>query len=462
MERNLNDFASDATFDDPSLGAGKQQQLDFTTDVIPEAQAAPEYQQCHTATQASAGVTACFAATRPLVAVGNVDGSVCMYDVPAAAVKGSSGAFRVNRQIQTHRGAVRDLAVHPQGRYLVSCGRDSVIAFHDLTKSSAQGPYRTIQVQPPLPRLAPSTRLCFITLPPVVNPIRGDSCLGWFKLWRISSPTGSFADSIPAHGCISDSSFSDIPCPSCPHLISVPHHQPRSALIFRSSLRLTTFQDPHGPSSLAVHPSGDYVLVGTGHCNVRIYDASTSQCFVSAYFSDQHTAPITCVDYSLDGKQYASGCKNGFIKIWDGVSSRTVFSWQDAHSGAPVSSATFSRNGMYLLTAGLDSVVRLWDLRAGGRVLCKYEGATQAKMPWRAIFSHDESIVMAPDADSGCVQLWDARLATKVAAIDKPTDRGVSSVAHSPQRGIAVTCSPDMTVAFWASTPQAAPQTPAQ
>lgn len=149
-------------------------------------------------------------------------------------------------------------------------------------------------------------------------------------------------------------------------------------------------QDPHGPSSLAVHPSGDYVLVGTGHCNVRLYDASTSQCFTSAYHSDQHTAPITCVDYAPDGKQYVSGCKGGVVKIWDGISSRVVFSLDNAHAGAPVSSAVFSRNSQYLLTAGMDSVVRLWDLRAGGRVLCKYEGAQSAKLPWRAVFSHDE------------------------------------------------------------------------
>lgn len=71
---------------------------------------------------------------------------------------------------------------------------------------------------------------------------------------------------------------------------------------------------------------------------------------------------------------------------------------------------------------------------------------------------------MAPDSETGAVMIWDARLATVAATIDKPTQRAINCVAHSPQRGIALTCSPDMTVAFWSTATQAPtsppPQTP--
>jgi len=95
------------------------------------------------------GFVACFAATCPVVAVGSVDGSIAVYDIPSTAVfklSSNDKLFRLNRLISCHKGAVRDVAMHPQARYLVSCGRDGVIAFHDITKSSSQGPYRTIQV----------------------------------------------------------------------------------------------------------------------------------------------------------------------------------------------------------------------------------------------------------------------------------------------------------------------------
>ena len=198
------------------------------------------------------------------------------------------------------------------------------------------------------------------------------------------------------------------------------------------------------------------LLVGTNHSYVRLYDASTSQAYTSPHHADHHTAPVNTVAYGPDGRQYASGDRAGCIKVWDGVSSRAVFSFGGAHEGALVSSVAFSRNAHYLLTAGHDNIARLRDLRAGGRVLCKYTGARGDTLGnWRACFSHDEASVLTPDVETGGVAVWDARLTQMVTRLSPPKGQrvGVGCLAHSPNRPVALTCS-GTTVALWGPPPR--------
>ena len=66
--------------------------------------------------------------------------------------------------------------------------------------------------------------------------------------------------------------------------------------------------------------------------------------------------------------------EDGSIKIWDGVSSRVMATFANAHDGAPVCSVQFSRNGKYVLSSGLDSLCKLWELSTT-RCLIAYTGA---------------------------------------------------------------------------------------
>ena len=60
---------------------------------------------------------------------------------------------------------------------------------------------------------------------------------------------------------------------------------------------------------------GDYILVGTNHPVIRLYDVETFQCFVGNQAADQHKNSINCIAYSPSGHVYASGSKDGAIKV---------------------------------------------------------------------------------------------------------------------------------------------------
>ena len=60
---------------------------------------------------------------------------------------------------------------------------------------------------------------------------------------------------------------------------------------------------------------GDFILVGTNHPVIRLYDVETFQCFVGNQAADQHKSSVSCIAYSPTGHVYASGSKDGAIKV---------------------------------------------------------------------------------------------------------------------------------------------------
>ncbi len=85
--------------------------------------------------------------------------------------------------------------------------------------------------------------------------------------------------------------------------------------------------------------------MGTQHPTLRLYDVNTAQCFVSAIPSDQHSGPLTQVNYSPNASLYVTSSKDGDIRLWDGVSNRCINIFPRAHDGFEICSVVFSRNG---------------------------------------------------------------------------------------------------------------------
>ncbi|XP_026477972.1 cleavage stimulation factor subunit 1-like [Ctenocephalides felis] len=212
-----------------------------------------------------------------------------------------------------------------------------------------------------------------------------------------------------------------------------------------------TIMDSCSVRCLAFHPTGDYILAGTNHFVVRLYDIETAQCFVSHLRNFHHTDAINHVKYSANGKLYASASADGTIKLWDGVSSRCVNTFQKAHDGQEVCSIAFSRNGKYLLSSGKDSLVKLWELSTS-RCLIAYTGAgTTGKQEHtaQAVFNHTEDYVLFPDEATTSLCAWNARNASRAQLMSLGHNGPVRFIVHSPTHPAFLTCSDDFRARFW-------------
>ncbi|KAK4469958.1 hypothetical protein MN116_007457 [Schistosoma mekongi] len=207
--------------------------------------------------------------------------------------------------------------------------------------------------------------------------------------------------------------------------------------------------------TLHFHPSGNFLLVGTQHKTLRLYDVQTCRCYVSAVPEDQHLSAVNMVRWSPNGTAFVTAGMDGSFKIWDGVSCRCVNTFEAAHDGAPVCSVVFSRNGKYILSSGKDSAVKLWEL-ATGRCLIIYTGAgTVGHQTHRsmAVFNHTEDYVLFPDEATKSLCCWDSRNADRQRLLALNHNGPIRCFVHSPTTAAFMSCSDDNRARFWYKRP---------
>jgi cleavage stimulation factor subunit 1 len=210
-------------------------------------------------------------------------------------------------------------------------------------------------------------------------------------------------------------------------------------------------KDTHSVRSIKFHPCGDYLLVGTDHHYVRLYEYASRNSYISSATEqqNQHQLRVNCVDVTMDGRMFTSCSDDGSIKIWDGRTLGCANTFSQAHNALPVFTSKFSRNGKYILSSGEDHVVRLWDITAGKPVI-SYK-APNSKFPCPATFSFDERHIIFPDGGNG-VHIIDTLTQTVTQQLSGHSN-GVAFIASSPSSPTFITCSEDARARFWVDFP---------
>eukprot|EP00796_Vickermania_ingenoplastis_P004165 gene4165-3006_t len=186
----------------------------------------------------------------------------------------------------------------------------------------------------------------------------------------------------------------------------------------------------------AWHPSGKYVIYGTDNPVPRLLSVEMGTVMLAPQIgtrpgaegaevaTQQHTAGLTAVAFSPDGRTWGSASLDGSWALCDGSSGKVIHKVPSGHSRVPVTSLTYSRTGNIILTGGMDSTARLWDLRYIARSTAAAHSSSSAGAPHprsgpgssgevlsfgapgkcehrsiRAVFSSDESHVLCPDAE---------------------------------------------------------------
>lgn len=118
--------------------------------------------------------------------------------------------------------------------------------------------------------------------------------------------------------------------------------------------------------------------------------------------------------------------------------------WRVKAHGNVVMSVAFSPDGKYILSAGEDRIIKLWET-ATGQLVRTFSG--HSKMVTSVVFSPDGKNVLSASWDRS-VRLWDVETGREVKSFKGHTAI-VTSVAFSPDGRHVLSASSDTTIKLW-------------
>jgi WD40 repeat protein len=259
---------------------------------------------------------------------------VLIWDVPSR---------RLLETLEVDQRGVDTLSVDPSGKLLIAGGASGVIRIWDA---------RTLKP--------------VHTLGPAPGAVRGLSISPDGKLLAAAGPNGQLG--------AADKEFAILvwDLPTGRMLPTIPHPPP----LF-------------GTTVLAFLPDGR--LVSAEDRALRVVNVAEGQIVKSVEIPE---LPRTLGSVAVGGDRLVTGAYEAKLRLWDAAGLKQVAAW-DAHDAQPpprhgVSAVSFSSDGRYVLSGGMDGMVCVWDAATGSRLL-ELDGRGEISGRWIT------GVVMTPD-----------------------------------------------------------------
>jgi len=171
----------------------------------------------------------------------------------------------------------------------------------------------------------------------------------------------------------------------------------------------------------------------------RLWEAATGKAVGQPM---RHNGGVSSAAFSLDGRWVVTASWDGTARVWEAAAEKPV-GQPLRHEGA-VNSAAFSADGNWVVTASADHTARIWETITGKPL---GEPLQHESYVWQAAFSPNGEWVVTASAD-GTARVWETQTGK---TIGQPLHHNgvVKSAAFGPDGQSVVTASADGTAQVW-------------
>ena len=186
-------------------------------------------------------------------------------------------------------------------------------------------------------------------------------------------------------------------------------------------------------------PNGRYFATGSNDKTIIIWDANSDQKIRTLR---GHSGSVISVNWSPDGRYLASGSNDKTIIIWD-TNSGQKLQILKGHSKF-IRSVSWSPDGKYLASGSGDDTVIIWDTNSGEKLqILKSHSNSVFSVSWSP-----DGKYLASDSLDNTIKIWDAESGECIRTLNGHSSY-VYSVCWSPDGKYLVSGSEDKTVIIW-------------
>jgi WD40 repeat protein len=197
-------------------------------------------------------------------------------------------------------------------------------------------------------------------------------------------------------------------------------------------------------------PDGKTIVSGSNDKTLKLWDLATGNVIRTL---TGHTWQVTAVAYSPDGRTIVSGSYDQTLSLWDAESGRKLHILRGRKIGVPeldlwpgINCAAFSPDSRVVVSGGMDSVLRLWDV-ATGKELSRLIPRDDADQIRAVAFSPDGRLILSAN-ENAIMKLWDASDWHELRTIKRPGVQ-VGCLAFSLDGRLIVSGNLDNSLKLW-------------
>ena len=335
-----------------------------------------------------------------------------------------------------HKGAIKAIAITPDGKWCVSVSDDRTLRIWDLVLGDCLHILEDLKSPTFAVAITPNGKCCIGgSIDGVLRiwDIQSGKCLHILEDHKVSSSFHSktincIAITSDGNQCVSACSDTtlriwDMQSGKCLHVLEGHTEEVYIVVITPDgercvsgsqdrTLRIWNMQSGEclhilegnksyiNTKGVAITPDGKYCVSASPDRTLRIWDMQSGECL---HILEGHKKDVCAVSVTVDGNYCVSASADGTLRIWDMYSGecRNVL---EGHK-ASVFAVSITSDGNYCVSASWDSTLRIWDI-VSGKCLHVLEGHTWEV--YDVVITPDGNRCISASLDSS-LRIWDMR-----------------------------------------------------